>query len=203
MKNLLIVFAFTQFALVSCNSSTDTKKSKPQTNHELATPLPEDDEPEAIKMTSATFKQVDPAVSGYINSLVQHYLALKNALIEANETNAAKAATEMKTAMDQFDQSLLSVEQKKVYDGSKDALKTELAQISKEKIALQRDHFATMSNGMYNLVKAFGAGEQPLYYDECPMYKDGSTWLSEIKDIRNPFYGDKMMECGTAKEMIH
>ncbi|MEO6232531.1 MAG: DUF3347 domain-containing protein [Ferruginibacter sp.] len=202
MKNLLIVFAVTLVALVSCNSSTDTKDSKTQANHELATPLPEDAEPETIKMTSATFKQVDPAVSGHINSLVQHYLALKNALVDANESDAAKVAAEMGKAISQFDQSLLSVEQKKIYDGSKDELKTELAQITKEKLAMQRDHFATMSTNMYNLVKAFGAGK-PLYYDECPMYKDGSTWLSETKDIRNPFYGDKMMECGSAKEMIH
>lgn len=202
MKIFMVAFATSLFAITSCNNNDDTTTTQAQTNHELATPLQEDTETEAMKMTSPTFKQVDPAVTSYINSLVQHYLALKNALIDANEAEATKAATEMKTTMAKFDQSLLSTDQKKVYDGSKDQLKTEVSQIAKEKLEMQRDHFATLITSMYNLVKAFGA-DKPLYYDECPMYKDGSSWLSETKDIRNPFYGDKMMACGTAKEMIH
>jgi hypothetical protein len=30
----------------------------------------------------------------------------------------------------------------------------------------------------------------------------GAMWLSENKEIKNPYYGEKMMECGTVEEVI-
>lgn len=39
---------------------------------------------------------------------------------------------------------------------------------------------------------------------DCPMYNDnkGALWLSESKDIKNLYYGNKMVECGEVKEVI-
>jgi hypothetical protein len=36
------------------------------------------------------------------------------------------------------------------------------------------------------------------------MAKDGkgAMWLSETKEIKNPYFGDKMMECGEVNEII-
>jgi hypothetical protein len=60
-----------------------------------------------------------------------------------------------------------------------------------------------MSEVMYDLVKTFGAG-QPLYHDHCPMYNDnkGGMWLSETKEIKNPYFGSEMPKCGTIEEII-
>ena len=60
-----------------------------------------------------------------------------------------------------------------------------------------------MSKDMYDMVKAFGAG-MALYHDHCPMAQDnkGAMWLSETKEIRNPYFGDKMMTCGSVEEMM-
>jgi hypothetical protein len=30
----------------------------------------------------------------------------------------------------------------------------------------------------------------------------GAMWLSESKEIKNPYFGDKMMECGSVEEEI-
>ena len=40
-----------------------------------------------------------------------------------------------------------------------------------------------------------------LYHDHCPMAQDnkGAMWLSETKEIRNPYFGDKMMTCGSVE----
>jgi len=53
------------------------------------------------------------------------------------------------------------------------------------------------------MVKAFGSG-MTLYHDHCPMYDNnkGAMWLSETREIRNPYFGDKMMTCGSVKEMF-
>jgi Cu(I)/Ag(I) efflux system membrane fusion protein len=31
---------------------------------------------------------------------------------------------------------------------------------------------------------------------------DGGDWLSSVKKIQNPYYGDEMMECGSVVEEI-
>ncbi|MBA4167053.1 MAG: DUF3347 domain-containing protein, partial [Chitinophagaceae bacterium] len=71
------------------------------------------------------------------------------------------------------------------------------------KLGHQREHFEMLSKDVYDLVKAFGAG-QTLYQDFCPMYNDekGASWLSETKEIQNPYMGQKMTTCGSVKEEL-
>jgi hypothetical protein len=60
-----------------------------------------------------------------------------------------------------------------------------------------------LSQDMYDLVKSFD-GTQTLYKDFCPMANDnkGAFWISEIKEIKNPYLGKKMSTCGEVKEEI-
>ena len=202
-KTILIISAITAIAVISCNSNSSSKESNTGMNHDsMPMPMQQNTQPDKdIKMVTATFTSVDPAVASYIKTLVTEYLSVKNALINSNESEAASASGKMYEAMKTFDKSLLSGDQKKIYDDIESDLKEHAEHISKSKIDHQREHFATMSKDMYDLVKAFGAG-MTLYHDHCPMYNDGSIWLSETKDIKNPFYGDKMMTCGSMEEMM-
>jgi hypothetical protein len=93
-----------------------------------------------------------------------------------------------------------------VYDDIEEELKEHAEHIGKngDKIEHQREHFAMMSEVIYELVKAFGAG-QPIYHDHCPMYnenKGGAMWLSEMKELNNPYFGAKMPKCGKVEEVI-
>lgn len=202
-KTILIISAITAIAVISCNSNSSNKESNTDMNHDsMPMPMQQNTQPDKdIKMVAATFTSVDPAVASYIKTLVTEYLSVKNALINSNETEAATASGKMYDAMKTFDKSLLSADQKIIYDDIESDLKEHAEHISKNKIEHQREHFAMMSKDMYDMVKAFGAG-MILYHDHCPMYKDGSMWLSETKDIKNPFYGDKMMTCGSMEEMM-
>ena len=57
---------------------------------------------------------------------------------------------------------------------------------------------------MLNLAKSFGPFEAPIYVQHCPMADDnaGADWLSLDKEIRNPYFGDKMLKCGSVAETI-
>lgn len=204
MKRIILVFsAITTLAVVSCNSNNSAKENNTGMNHDsMPMPMKDNTMPDNnVKMVATTFANVDPGISAFMKSIVADYLAVKNALTAGNETDAAVASGKMYDAMKGFDKSLLSTDQKKVYDDIEDDLKEHAEHISKSKIDHQREHFATMSKDMYDLVKAFGAG-MTLYHDHCPMYNEGSMWLSETKEIKNPFYGDKMMTCGSVEEML-
>lgn len=202
-KILLALTVIAALAVISCNSNNSAKDNSTGMNHD-SMPMPMKDNKiadENVKMVATAFATVDPGVSAFMKSMVANYLAVKNALANENETDAAAASGKMYDVMKAFDKSLLSADQKKVYDDIEDDLKEHAEHISKSKIGHQREHFATMSKDMYDMVKAFGAG-MTLYHDHCPMYNDGSMWLSETKDIKNPFYGDKMMTCGSVMEML-
>lgn len=50
---------------------------------------------------------------------------------------------------------------------------TDVAHISsKNEIAHQREHFKTLSNKLYSMVKNSGANQQTLYWQYCPMAFD-------------------------------
>lgn len=137
--------------------------------------------------------------------MISAYLQLKNALTKDNTNDAATAAKALETSFKNFDKSALTAEQKKTYeDIESDAIEhAQHISTNAGKIAHQREHFDMLSKDMYDLVKAFGAG-QTLYKDFCPMYNDnkGAIWLSETKEIKNPYFGKAMPTCGSMKEEL-
>ncbi len=144
-----------------------------------------------------------PAVA--TNEIISNYLQLKNAFTNDNTDEAAKAGKALEAAFKSFDKSALTAEQKKTYEDIEDDAREHAEHIGANagNIAHQREHFDLLSKDMYDLVKAFGAG-QTLYKDFCPMYNDnkGAIWLSETKEIKNPYLGKAMPTCGSVKEEL-
>ncbi len=102
-----------------------------------------------------------------------------------------------------------SVNQAKI-EANKLSRKTEgeLADLAKElqsfdDIAKQREVFQKISDKMYTMVKEKGSNHD-VYYVYCPMAFDnkGAYWLSEEEEVKNPYFGDAMMDCGEVKETI-
>lgn len=140
-----------------------------------------------------------------VKDMLAGYIQLKNALAGDNGKDAATAGKTMVDAFQKFDKSALTADQKKVYEDVEEDAREHAEHIGKNggNIPHQREHFDMLSKDMYELVKIFGA-DQSLYQDSCPMYNDGkgATWLSEVKEIKNPYLGRKMPTCGTIKEEL-
>lgn len=122
------------------------------------------------------------------------YLQIKNALVETNGEAASKAAKKITATLSENKGELL------------DNIRFDAEHIAETKSAdHQRDHFNTLSDNVYTLVKATDAGESKLYRQYCPMAmnNDGAYWLSTEEEIRNPYFGDKMLKCGSVKETIN
>ncbi len=136
--------------------------------------------------------------------MVTGYLNLKNSLAADNGSAAAKNGQEILDAVSKFDPSTLTPDQKKVFLSLVGDIKENSEHISEngDKIEHQREHFEMLSKDMYDLLKATGAGKE-MYLDSCPMYDNGKgTWLSESKEIKNPYLGKKMPDCGAIKETL-
>jgi Cu(I)/Ag(I) efflux system membrane fusion protein len=68
-----------------------------------------------------------------------------------------------------------------------------------------REHLELLSEATFSLTKAFGTTDQKLYYQHCPMANQdqGGYWLSAQKEIRNPYFGKAMLECGSTEEVLN
>ncbi len=177
--------------LVSCGNNDNAKESstvKTDTSTQVANTTP-DNQPKASP----------------VDDVIAHYLHLKNALANDNGNEAGAAAKEMGNALTKVAASTFNADQKKVYDDVKDDIAEHAGHIGSNasNIGHQRKHFDLLSKDVIDFLKATGSS-QTLYMDFCPMYNDkkGASWLSETKEIRNPYYGKKMPKCGEIKEEI-
>ena len=68
----------------------------------------------------------------------------------------------------------------------------------------QRKEFSTLSNEMTSLVKNSKLSMGAIYVEYCPMANnnEGAHWLSNEQQIKNPYFGDAMLKCGSVKETI-
>lgn len=140
-----------------------------------------------------------------ITPIVASYLEMKNELAADDSREAATAGLHMIKAIEAFDKTTLNAELSKEYDDIASDAREHATHISTnpDRIRHQREHFEMLSSDIYDLAKMVKPN-QVLYYDFCPMYNDnkGGYWLSEKKDISNPYLGKEMLTCGTVKEEL-
>jgi Cu(I)/Ag(I) efflux system membrane fusion protein len=83
------------------------------------------------------------------------------------------------------------------------ALKTNAEAIQKSRdLEKQRLAFSPLSNHLIEAVETFGTQQEVAYKQSCPMAfgDQGAYWLSEQKEIRNPYFGEAMLTCGDTEE---
>ncbi len=133
--------------------------------------------------------------------IIDGYLLVKNSLVADDNNKAAETSKVLLEALQSFDTSGFSAdEQKELAEIIEDAIE-HAEHIIKSPIDHQREHFEVLSKDVVDLIAIVGS-DRKLYQDYCPMYNKGSIWLSEFKDIKNPFYGSKMLTCGSVQNEI-
>lgn len=138
-----------------------------------------------------------------IEDAVTDYLKIKNALVKSDSKAAAETAKAMEATLSHLRTESLSASQKTtwgnlVQDATKQA---KIVAMNSGKLDKQRQAFQQLSKSIIEMVTTFGTS-QKLYQDYCPMFQGGAPWLSETKDIKNPYYGASMLKCGTIKSVI-
>ncbi|MGD9993687.1 MAG: DUF3347 domain-containing protein [Salinivirgaceae bacterium] len=152
---------------------------------------------------SSLSSSIKVGFSRSVTSIVDNYLALKNALIEDNSKKAADSGKMLYQAIVNFNSPEQSESQKNEIKDILEDAKEHAEHISENRndIGHQREHFEILSKDIKDLVLITGA-DRTLYQIFCPMYNKGAIWLSESNEIRNPFFGSKMMKCGEVQQKI-
>ncbi len=139
-----------------------------------------------------------------MTAVFNNYFAVKDALVLTNGSKAAESAQALQKAITDVKMDKLPMDVHMVWMKVLPALKEEVKNISNTKDASsQRTIFMSLSKNMYTLLKV-AKTETPTYYQFCPMANagKGANWLSKESDIKNPYYGSKMMTCGKVVETI-
>ncbi len=129
-------------------------------------------------------------------NVLDAYLKLKNALVDSDMDGAKKWASETSQKV----QHLKSMEMDKMGMTHVEKIEEYLSNIAKESsIESQRKDFVLLSENMILIGNQLKGLNQKLYVQHCPMADNnkGANWISAEKEIRNPYYGEAMLTCGS------
>ncbi|MCB0667053.1 MAG: efflux RND transporter periplasmic adaptor subunit [Saprospiraceae bacterium] len=136
-----------------------------------------------------------------LQSTVDSYLKLKDAFVDSNGEEANTDAAALLSNIDGIDMDLLEGDAHMFWMEKMNALKEHTKSITgTTDVEKQRKQFSYVTNALAEALSAFGT-EDTIYLQHCPMAFDnsGADWLSTEEEIRNPYFGEKMMKCGTIK----
>lgn len=134
-------------------------------------------------------------------NIIKNYFNLKDALLKDDKDKATIHSEYLSNSLNDFNNSII-IENKQ--DELKEILNDAIQNanlISEKDIKIQREYFKELSINITDMIAITGT-EQPLYEQHCPMYNGGTNWLSDSKEIRNPYYGSQMLKCGTVQREI-
>jgi hypothetical protein len=127
-------------------------------------------------------------------ALLPLYYHIKDALVNGNANLASSKAGELVIALN-------SPEAKTITGDSWNELLKHSEKIADSKdLKDQREHFADLSAEMVVLAKKSKLSADPVYQMYCPMKKE--SWLSSSATVKNPYFGNSMLNCGKVVETL-
>ena len=157
--------------------------------------------PSLLNRSKTHQMEISAALNQEIAAVVSAYFQVKNSLVK----------DQMPTTANQIlAQALAKVSSAPGTEKEKVNWEKIMAQLSKSTIEIKRakdlsearTHFSSLSATIIQLVETFPLSQQVVYQDFCPMAftNKGGYWLSEFKEIKNPYFGASMLGCGEVKQ---
>ena len=149
--------------------------------------------------------EVDKNFKQQLTAVYKAQLNLQKAFLATNSQEVKSAVAGVEGSLKKVDMSLVKGEMHNHWMSSLKTLNDALSKIKAAgDIEVQRLAYADFNDTLYGAIKMFGVAGETIYYQFCPMARNGkgAYWLSAIKEIKNPYYGEAMLTCGETKEVI-
>ena len=148
--------------------------------------------------------ETTPEFNDQMGDLLARYFDLKDALVESDSETAKEYTETLKTTAENVDGDGLNEETLALWFSFSEVIVSSSEELlSEEDVDDQRYHFEFISEAMIDLVDIFRPVDYDIYHQSCPMVRDGDAdWLSNHEEIRNPYHGDRMMNCGSTVEQL-
>lgn len=192
MKNL-ILYGFI-LAFFSC--STDRRNNETADTEADQTEMQSQSQSDANRdqniVSDQDIEQFRTVSTDVANQLIEGYLQIKDALVNTNVDEAKRTAEAVHQDIGSAEGEGISI----ILEDIEHIANT-------ESVEHQREHFNELSKHVYALAKATDANKN-LYRQYCPMAfnNTGAFWLSSSEEIRNPYFGDRMLKCGRVEETL-
>lgn len=197
-----LMLAATAFILSNCGGS---KKEESHDEHQHAASEEHASGSSAVAEAIEPQFTVDAKFQQQLSSVFSTYVTLKDAFVSTDAAKVSTEAASTRKALGNADMKLLSGAAHNDWMNYLGSMETSLKTMeASADIEAQRQAFSTLSENLYKSIKAYGLGGATAYYEFCPMAFDnqGASWLSDAEEIRNPYFGDKMLTCGSVKEKL-
>jgi Cu(I)/Ag(I) efflux system membrane fusion protein len=140
-----------------------------------------------------------------LTAIASTYLLLKDALVASDQQKAAENVNDILDNTEKVDMSLVKDKAHIYWMEQLKAIQAHGKKIGEsEDIEEQRKQFDFLSQALIKSLKVFGVEGDTFYVQHCPMANDndGAAWLSNHEKILNPYFGEKMLTCGTVQDTI-
>ena len=158
--------------------------------------------------TPAPESTMDETGTQKLMSVLVDYYGLKDALVASNGQKADEAMTHLSADLDSFQAYLVNdTINKMILNANIEAIQVagrELLEVPADGTEVKRVHFEKISDAMYAILKKVELQNASVYRQYCPMAFDdkGAYWLSNEDEIKNPYFGKKMLECGEVTDSL-
>lgn len=140
-----------------------------------------------------------------LKKVIKDYLTMKNAFIISDSKGIDSAATAMRDHVKAVNPETMNGEGKEAWLQHASLYNTKIRELLHiTGIEENRTYLSHLSEIIYCTKKSFKLEDMQLFAVYCPMAFDGkgAFWISETEKIRNPYFGEKMMDCGSIEEKL-
>jgi hypothetical protein len=200
VKSIFVSMFFAATAFVLLANCSGEKRADDKDSESVA----KAEDSTAEQSTKPQF-EVDANFQQQLGAVFTAYVKLKDAFVLSDASKVKTEAKQTKDALAQVDMKLISGAAHNDWMNFLAPLQSSLTEIeTSSDIEVQRKSFSALSDNLYKSVKAFGLGGQEAFYEYCPMAfnNEGGYWLSDQDQIRNPYFGNKMLTCGEVVEKL-
>jgi Cu(I)/Ag(I) efflux system membrane fusion protein len=197
--NILTLVMLSAFAFSNCSGKKEEAKAEEST-HDMHASGSET----SMEVSKPQF-EVDQTFQKQLATVYTSYVGLKDAFVASDAAKVKAEASTTQSTLATVDMKLVTGAAHNDWMNYLGGLESSLKEIqATDDIEEQRKAFSTLTDNLYKSVKAFGLGGTTAYYEFCPMAfnNEGGFWLSNEKQIRNPYFGNKMLTCGVVKEKL-
>lgn len=139
----------------------------------------------------------------FLNEIIDGYLKIKDALVASLASEARDLSQNLYQKVSSgYDGSLDEVAFKE-WLGLRSSIINHLEKIGRIKDLPEiRTQFGKLSNELDRLINQFGLPGRQVFQNYCPMAEkdEGAIWISNSKEIRNPYFGTQMLKCGEIRK---
>ena len=162
-----------------------------------------------VEQQPLSITQNSNAFNQSFTQLLNSYYSLKDALIASDTAKASSAAHAVAKAADSLkvneikgDSTGVIKETAKTFTGTLTSSAQALA--AEKNINDKRKEFETIADAMWSLTRTVKYDGEKVYWQYCPMAfnKQGAYWMSNEREIKNPYFGNEMLNCGSVEDSL-